>query len=121
MVKKRVLIVEDEKNIAHAEGLILSDHYEVSYAYDGQEGIEKMKDFKPHLIVLDLMLPDRGGYDVCFSVRQNPDLQDTKILMVTALNQPVDKDKGVMVGTDGYLTKPFEPDQLLDSVQKLLK
>ncbi len=121
MTKKRVLIVEDEKNIAQAEGLILSDDYEVSYAYDGEEGLQKVKEFKPHLIVLDLMLPNRGGYDICFSVRQNPELNETKILMVTALNQPVDKNKGVMVGTDGYLTKPFEPDQLLDGVRKLLK
>ncbi len=119
--KKKVLIIEDEKHIAHAEGLILSEHYDVSYAYDGEEGIRKIKEEKPHLIVLDLMLPNRGGYDVCFSVRQDPELNDTKILMVTALNQPLDKDKGVMVGTDAYLTKPFEPDQLLESVRKLIK
>ena len=119
--KKRVLIVEDEKNIAHAEGLILSEHYDISYAYDGDEGIKKILEEKPHLIVLDLMLPNRGGYDVCFSVRQNPELKDTKILMVTALNQSIDKNKGVMVGTDAYLTKPFEPDQLLEGVRKLLK
>lgn len=119
--KKRVLIVEDEKNIAQAEGLILSEHYEVSFAYDGDEGMRMLKEVKPDLVVLDLMLPNRGGYEICFSMRQDPELKDTKILMVTALNQSIDKNKGVMVGTDAYLTKPFEPDQLLESVKKLLK
>jgi DNA-binding response OmpR family regulator len=122
MVKKRksILVIEDEVNIANAQKLILGDDYNVSVAYDGESGIQKMKEMKPDLIVLDLMLPNRGGYDVCFSVRQDEELRDTKILMVTALNQAVDKQKGVMVGTDAYLTKPFEPQQLLDAVRKLL-
>lgn len=88
--------------------------------HDGDTGVKKIKEMKPDLIVLDLMLPNRGGYDVCFSVRQDPELMKTKILMVTALTQQVDKNKGVMVGTDAYLTKPFEPEQLLTAVRKLL-
>ena len=118
--KKSVLIIEDEQNIAHAQKMILEDDYQVSVAYDGESGMEKIKKLKPDLIVLDLMLPNRGGYDVCFNLRQDPELRDIKVLMVTALNQAIDKDKGVMVGTDAYLTKPFEPAQLLDAVRKLL-
>jgi DNA-binding response OmpR family regulator len=118
--KKSVLIIEDEVNIANAQKLILGDDYDVSLAFDGDEGLKKVRDIKPDLIVLDLMLPNRGGYDVCFSMRQDPELQHIKILMVTALNQEIDKSKGVMVGTDAYLTKPFEPDQLLTAVRKLL-
>lgn len=118
--KKSVLIIEDEQNIAHAQKIILGDDYNVSVAYDGESGLEKIKRIKPDLIVLDLMLPNRGGYDVCFNIRQDPELQHIKVLMVTALNQAIDEDKGVMVGTDAYLTKPFEPAQLLDAVRKLL-
>lgn len=118
--KKSVLIIEDEQNIADAQRMILEDSYSVSVAYDGESGMDKLKKIKPDLVVLDLMLPNRGGYDVCFSLRQDPELQHTKVLMVTALNQPIDEDKGVMVGTDAYLTKPFEPAQLLDAVRKLL-
>jgi DNA-binding response OmpR family regulator len=118
--KKKVLIIEDEKNIAQAEGMILGDQYDVSFAYDGADGLNKIKTLKPDLVVLDLMLPNRGGYDICFTVRQDPQLSSTKILMVTAMNQQVDKTKGTMVGTDAYLTKPFEPEQLLTSVKKLL-
>jgi DNA-binding response OmpR family regulator len=118
--KKRVLIIEDEQNIANAQKMILGDEFNVSVAYDGESGLEKIRSIKPDLIVLDLMLPNRGGYDVCFCMRQDPELQDIKVLMVTALNQQVDKEKGVMVGTDAYLTKPFEPEQLLNAVRKLL-
>ncbi len=118
--KKRVLIIEDEVNIANAQKLILEDDYDVSVAYDGESGLERVRELKPDLIVLDLMLPNRGGYDVCFTMRQDPVLRSIKILMVTALNQAVDKNKGVMVGTDAYLTKPFEPEQLLSAVRNLL-
>ncbi|MBW2964667.1 response regulator [Candidatus Woesearchaeota archaeon] len=118
--KKRLLIVEDEVNIANAQKLILGSDYDVSVAYDGNEGLKMIRELKPDLVVLDLMLPERGGYDVCFTMRQDPELQHIKILMVTALNQEIDKSKGVMVGTDAYLTKPFEPEQLLTAVRKLL-
>jgi DNA-binding response OmpR family regulator len=118
--KKSILIIEDEVNIANAQKIILGSDYDVSIAYDGEEGLKKINSQKPDLVVLDLMLPNRGGYDVCFSVRQDPKLNSTRILMVTALTQNIDKTKGVMVGADAYLTKPFEPQQLLDAVRRLL-
>lgn len=118
--KKKILIIEDERNIADAEGMILGDDYEISVAFDGNEGLSKVRTFEPDLIILDLMLPNRGGYDLCFTIRQDPHLSHIKILMVTAMNQAVDKTKGVMVGTDAYLTKPFEPQQLVSQVKKLL-
>ncbi|MFH1316698.1 MAG: response regulator [Candidatus Woesearchaeota archaeon] len=121
MAKKRVLIVEDEHNIAKAEELILGDDFEVFIANDGESGLKMVKDLKPHLIILDLMLPNRGGYDICFNVRQDPVLRDTKILMVTAKNQDIDKDKGVLVGADDYMTKPFEAAELLKRSVDLLK
>ncbi|MBI5398726.1 response regulator [Candidatus Woesearchaeota archaeon] len=118
--KKKILIIEDERNIAEAEGMLLGNDYEISYAFDGTEGLAKVRKFKPDLIVLDLMLPHRGGYDICFTIRQDPQLARIKVLMVTAMNQQVDKTKGVMVGADDYLTKPFEPQQLVAQVKKLL-
>lgn len=119
-VKKNILIIEDEENIARAQGLILGNRYNIFYAYDGEEGLRKAKEIKPDLIILDLMLPNRGGYDVCFNIRQNEYIKNTKILMVTAKNLRIDEDKGVFVGADGYLTKPFEPEDLIEQVQKLL-
>jgi DNA-binding response OmpR family regulator len=118
--KKTVLIVEDEANIANAQKLILEDHYSIHIASDGDTGMQKIRQLKPDLVVLDLMLPNRGGYDICFSMQQDPELSKIKVLMVTALNQPVDRQKGVLVGADSYLTKPFEPSQLLGEVKRLL-
>lgn len=119
-MKKKILIIEDEENIANAEKLILEPHYEVHHAKDGDEGLQKIRELLPDLIVLDLMMPKRGGYDVCFHMRQDDKLANIKVLMVSAKNQEIDKEKGVMVGTDGYLTKPFEPEELLEKVSAIL-
>jgi DNA-binding response OmpR family regulator len=118
--KKTVLIVEDEENIANAQKLILEDHYSIHLASDGEMGLQMIKQLKPDLVILDLMLPNRGGYDICFNMQQDPELSKVKVLMVTALNQSVDRQKGVLVGADSYLTKPFEPSQLLGEVKRLL-
>lgn len=119
--QKNILIIEDEPSIAEAERLILNDHFKVHVAGDGDAGIKLAKKVMPDLIILDLMLPKRGGYDICFNLRQDNKLKDVKILMVTAKNQPIDQDKGVLVGTDDYLTKPFEADELLKRVNNLIR
>src|SRR3989338_6668414 len=97
-MKKKALIIEDEHNIANAEALILSDKYDVFHAYDGEDGLKRALELKPHLIILDLMLPKRNGYDICFNLRQEKTLKGTKIVMVTAKNQQIDEDKGMFIG-----------------------
>lgn len=119
-MKPKVLIIEDDDPIAEAERLILEERYEVHHARDGEAGLQLVETLKPDLVVLDLMLPRRGGYDVCFTLRQNPRYAKTKIVMVTAKTQRSDEDKGMLVGADHYLTKPFEPAQLLAAVEKVL-
>lgn len=119
-MKKKVLIIEDQEHIANAEKLILETVYSVKVARDGQSGLEIARSFDPDAIVLDLMLPKRGGYDVCFHLRQDEKMKKIKILMVTAKNETVDQQKGMLVGADDYLTKPFEPSELLSRVNKLL-
>lgn len=119
-MKKKVLIIEDEQNIANAQALILGETYEVHHAFDGDEGLKKARQLRPHLVILDLMLPRRNGYDVCFNLRQNPLLKNTKIVMITAKNQKIDEDKGMFIGADSYITKPFEPEQLLGVVGQLM-
>lgn len=120
-MKKTALIIEDEKNIAEAHSIILGDKYIIHHAFDGEEGLKKAKKIKPHLIILDLMLPKRNGYDVCFNIRQDKSLNHTKIVMVTAKNQKIDMDKGEFIGADHYITKPFDPDELLDAVNNLME
>jgi two-component system phosphate regulon response regulator PhoB len=121
MPKKRILIIEDEKNIAQAEALILGDDFEVFHASDGEQGLKLAENVKPHVVLLDLMLPKRGGYDVCYSLRQSNKLKDMKIVMVTAKSQLTDEEKGMFIGADDYITKPFEPDELIHVVNQVLK
>ncbi|MBL7056548.1 response regulator [Candidatus Woesearchaeota archaeon] len=120
MVKKKVLIIEDEKNILDAQEMILEDDFEVIKAMDGNTGYDLAKKHVPDLIVLDLMLPFRGGYDLAFHFKQDKKLTNTKILMVTALSQEIDKMKGKMVGATHYMSKPFEPEEFLNKVKDLL-
>jgi len=119
-MRPKVLIIEDEPAIAQAEKLILEEFYEVHHAKDGETGLQMVEQIRPDLVVLDLMLPHRGGYDVSFTIRQNPKFSKTKIVMVTAKNLSSDQEKGMLVGADHYITKPFEPEQLLDAVQRVL-
>ncbi|PIN70375.1 hypothetical protein COV93_01835 [Candidatus Woesearchaeota archaeon CG11_big_fil_rev_8_21_14_0_20_43_8] len=116
---KKILVVEDEKNIAQAHSIILRD-YKLFFAQDGEEALSLAERHRPDLIVLDLMLPERNGYDVCFHIRQHPELKHTKIVMVTAKTLNADEEKGVFVGADHYIRKPFEPDELRESVKRLL-
>lgn len=119
---KRALIIEDEKNIADAQAIILDEIFdEIHHAADGEEGLKKAKELVPDVIILDLMLPHRNGYDICFNIRQDTNLKDTKIVMVTAKNQKLDEDKGMFIGADHYITKPFEPEELIDTVSQALK
>ena len=121
MTKPDILIIEDDENIAKAQALILQDDYKVHIASDGEEGLMKAKKLKPGVVLLDLTLPKRSGYDVCFHLRQDKQLAGTKVVMVTAKNQPIDKDKGLFIGADLYLTKPFLPEDLLGAIDSVLK
>ena len=112
-------MVEDEPAIAKAESMILKEH-EVHHASDGEQAMKLAHEIMPDVVILDLMLPKRTGYDVCFNLRQDPKFKDTKIVMVTAKNAELDEDKGMLIGADDYITKPFEPDELLHVVSQVL-
>lgn len=118
-MKRSVLIIEDEKNIAKAQELILKDEFNVSIAFDGEEGIKKARKLKPDLIILDLMLPKIGGLEVCRMLRNDRELANAKIIMVTAKNQSHDELRGMETGADDYIMKPFEPDELRHVVSQV--
>jgi two-component system alkaline phosphatase synthesis response regulator PhoP len=120
-MKKDILIIEDEPNIAQAQALILEDSFNIHHAEDGEEGFKKAKEIKPDLIILDLMLPKINGYNLCSMIREDKDLKDTKIVMVTARNQDKDEEKGMDMGADDYIMKPFEADELLHVINQVLK
>lgn len=121
MDKKRILIVDDEEDIVNVLRLRLeANNYEVLSASDGQEGLNKARSMKPDLIILDLMLPKLDGYRVCRMLKFDEVYKSIPIVMFTARAQKEDEKLGGEMGADAYVTKPFEPQILLDKIKELL-
>ena len=116
----KILIIEDQKDMV--TGLVFNleaQGYEVSAAYDGQEGLSSAERDKPDLIVLDIMLPKKDGFEVCRELRRKG--HDVPILMLTARREEADKVLGLEIGADDYLTKPFGLSEFLARVKALLR
>lgn len=119
MNKKKILIVEDEQKIARFLELELNyEGYEVVIANNGRDGLEKGKKEDVDLIILDLMLPELSGIEVCRRIRQT---SDVPIIMLTAKDDISDKVTGLDIGADDYMTKPFAVEELLARIRVLLK
>jgi len=120
-MQKKILIVDDEPNIVvPLEFLMEQNNFEVKVAESGEQALEAIEDFKPDLILLDIMLPGMDGYEVCQKVRQNPQLQQTKIIFLSAMARTIDIAKGMGLSADSYITKPFSISDVVDNVKKLL-
>ena len=114
-MEKKILVVEDEKAIADIlEFNLKKEGYNVTCAYDGEDGLNKAKDINPDLILLDVMLPKLDGFEVCKSVRK---FSNVPIIMVTAREEEVDKVLGLELGADDYITKPFSMRELMARVK----
>jgi len=119
--KHRVLIVEDEDNIAIALDYLMSregfDHDRIA---TGAGAIDRIRAMHPDLVLLDVMLPEVSGYEICQEVRADSGLADVKILMMTARGSAMERRKGLALGADGFIAKPFELKELRDEVHRLL-
>ncbi|WP_395542324.1 response regulator transcription factor [Neotabrizicola sp. sgz301269] len=119
--RHHVLVVEDEDNIALAlEFLMEREGYAHDRVADGADALPRIKAIQPDLVLLDVMLPGASGYEICQDVRLDPALKDVKILMMTARGSSIEKRKGLAIGADGFITKPFELKALRDEVRRLL-
>ncbi|HMV05122.1 MAG TPA: response regulator [Accumulibacter sp.] len=120
-MSKRILIADDEQNIVISiEFLLRREGFEVLVASDGEEALAKVRAERPDLVLLDVMMPRMNGFDVCQALRADPDLGGTRILMLTAKGRDTEVSKGLGLGADGYMTKPFSTKELLAEVRKLL-
>lgn len=120
-MSKSVLIVEDEPNIVLSlEFLLRKEGYDVRVARDGVEALRLMKAARPDLVLLDVMIPERDGYDVCQTIRSNAAWRDVRIVMLTAKGRDVEREKGLALGADEYITKPFSTRELSERVRSLL-
>lgn len=121
MEKKRILAVDDEPNILLSlEYILEQEGYDVYVARDGDEALETAGRVRPDLILLDVAMPRKDGYEVCRALRQHGELSGVKVLMLTAKGQPLERKKGLEVGADVYITKPFAADELLQKIRSAL-
>jgi CheY-like chemotaxis protein len=121
-IPSRILIADDnEQNCELLEAYLVTADYEIAMAFDGQETIDKVAEFHPDLILLDIMMPRMSGYEVCKQLKEGDDTRNIPILMVTALNEMGDIEKAVNAGCDDFLTKPVNKLELTTRVRSLLR
>jgi len=116
-----ILIADDEPNIVISlEYLLEQAGYRVLIARDGQEALDNLQREQPDLVLLDVMMPRLSGYDVCQKIRENPAWRHIRIVMLTAKGREVEVHKGLALGADTYITKPFSTQELLAQIRKQL-
>jgi DNA-binding response OmpR family regulator len=120
----KVLVVDDEAYIRMLIELTLEDlqseGVEIITAEDGAQALDIIKSERPNLVFLDVMMPNVTGFDVCYTVKNEWQYDDVFIVMLTAKGQDYDVEKGLMAGADVYMTKPFDPDELLEKAEEIL-
>jgi two-component system alkaline phosphatase synthesis response regulator PhoP len=118
---KKILIVDDEQNIVISlEFLMKREGYEVSIANDGEEAMARIRSEQPDLVLLDVMMPKKSGFEVCQEIKSDPVLKAVRILMLTAKGRDTEVAKGLAMGADAYMTKPFSTKELVEKVRVML-
>jgi DNA-binding response OmpR family regulator len=118
---KSVLVVDDEPNIVLSlEFLMRQSGFDVRVARDGDAALAAVEERVPDLILLDVMMPGRDGYEVCQTIRANPAWRKVRIIMLTAKSREVEQEKGLALGADDYVTKPFSTRDLVERVKLML-
>lgn len=116
----RVLVVDDDDVIRQLISVNLElEGFEVSTAYDGQDCLDKVKDVDPVVVTLDIMMPRLDGWAAASRLRDDPDTAGIKVVLLSARAQEADLQRGSRLGVDAYLTKPFDPDELIATVRRL--
>jgi DNA-binding response OmpR family regulator len=117
----QILVVDDEPFILRSLTFVLRKQgFEVLEARDGEEAMLAIRNHRPALVFLDVMMPRKNGYEVCEEVKGDPELAETYVIMLTAKGQESDRDKGLAIGADEYMTKPFSPSKITERVREIL-
>ena len=120
-MSKKVLIADDEPNIVTSlEYLMTKGGYEVKVARNGEEALALVESFMPDLVLLDVMMPRRSGYEVCQKMRERPEWRHIRIVMLSAKGRDAEVSKGMSLGADAYVTKPFSNRELIARIGALL-
>ena len=117
----KILIADDEPNIVISlEFLLKREGYEVVVARNGIEALVRVRAERPDMAILDVMMPQRNGFEVCQDLRQDPEFKDLRIMMLTAKGRDTEVSKGLALGADVYMTKPFSTRELVAKVKALI-
>ena len=120
-MRRTVLLVDDEPNIILSlEFLIEQAGYEARVARDGEAALKSIEERKPDLVLLDVTLPKRDGFDVCQRIRANPAWNDIRIVMLTAKGRDSEREKGLALGANAYITKPFSTREAMEQIKRFL-
>ena len=118
---KTILVIEDEDNIAIALDFLLGrEGYTHERIAAGGGAVDRIRSLRPDLVLLDIMLPEVSGYEICQQVREDPSLSDVRILMMTARGSAVERRKGLAMGADGFISKPFDLKELRAELRRIL-
>lgn len=119
---RKVLIVDDEPNIVTAlEFLLKRSGYEVLLATNGAEALERVEIYRPDVVLMDVMMPIKSGFEVCQRMRERPELAQIKIVMLSAKGSEAEVSKGLSLGADLYITKPFSTQELVATINRLFE
>lgn len=121
MKQYKILIADDNENIRKALSRLFEDEgYDLFLAKDGAEAIRKVRELFPDVLFLDVMMPEINGYDVCRTIKNDPVLKKTYVIMLTAKGQVAEQERGQEVGADEYIVKPFSPMEILTKIRTIL-
>ena len=121
MAKQKILIVEDEESLLKLESILLtSKGYDVRGVSNGQQALDAIQEERPDLVLLDIMLPEIDGFEVCQRIKDNPETKDIPVIMLTAKKSREDMARGEKVGADWYITKPFKSAMVIETIQRFL-
>lgn len=120
-MNKKILVADDEPNIVIAlQYLLQHGGYDVTIAHDGEEALQQIEASVPDLVLLDVMMPQRSGYEVCKQIRERADWAHVKVIMLSAKGRDAEVNKGLAIGADLYVTKPFSTRELINQINGLL-
>ena len=120
MKHKKILIADDNENIREALTYLLEDEgYTLSVAKDGAEALRKVREVTPDILFLDIMMPEINGYDVCRTIKNDPDLKKTYVIMLTAKGQADEQERCKEIGADEYVVKPFSPMEIFAKINNI--
>jgi twitching motility two-component system response regulator PilH len=121
MARARILVVDDSPTqLSLISAPLVAGGFEVVTASSGEEALRKVASDQPNLVVLDVVMPNQNGFQICRAIKNSPESKHIPVILLTSKNQPADKYWGMRQGADEYLTKPFQPETLVSSVRRLV-